>query len=157
MMAADEAVDEAGNASSEASAAQPEANAMDAAAYAAEASRTATGVLQELAHDPLDANTARFYGEALGRALANPPTYAQKVAQMRETEAHLKSTYGEANAAKMVADAMGEVEHLAATSLPKIREWLEESGGGNDPFLIARLAERAVARAKRQALKGIKR
>lgn len=55
--------------------------------------------------------------------------------------------------AETIKLAQQEVEAIAQRT-PAVREWLEQSGMGNDPFLINYLANRARARANRAARRG---
>lgn len=132
-------------------------NELTLAAEAVQASTEAHGALQSLHELPLDAPTATFYSRALDRAMRNPPSDAQKAQQATTTLRDFDSMYGKDGAAKMLADAQAEVSYMEATDVPRIREWLEKTGGGNDPFLIKQLATRYGERMNARAAKGLKR
>ena len=134
------------------------ANELGTAAHAVKTGIEVSGALQSLPELPLDAPTASFYGKAIDAALRRPPVSdAQNAAQATSVRQYMENMHGRDGAAKLIADAQAEVVHLEATAIPNIRELLERTGGGNDPFLIARLAERQVKRAQQRMLKGLKR
>lgn len=133
------------------------ANPLERAAVAVKEATALAGALQELPGDPLDANTATFYSTHLQQALREPaPTPAQLEQGRRENWQALIDQHGEPGAAKLLELAREEVRVLSATN-PKLPAILDRTGAGNSAWLIARLAERAVKRAQRQALKGFKR
>lgn len=136
-------------------AAQP--NELTLAAEAVKASTELAGGLQSLHELPVDAATATVYARTLDKAMRNPPTPEQKQATRESTVRGLTGQYGAEGFQKLIADANSEAEHLAATDLPNIYEWLSRSGGANDPHVVVTLAKRYGERMKTRALRGLKR
>jgi hypothetical protein len=141
--------DEAGDA------AQP--NELTLAAEAVKASTELAGGLQSLHELPVDQNTATVYARTLERAMRNPPTPEQRQATRESTVRGLTAEHGAEGFERLLADANAEAEHLAATDLPNIYDWLSRSGGANDPHVVVTLAKRYGERMKSRALRGLKR
>lgn len=135
--------------------AQP--NELTLAAEAVKASTELAGGLQSLHELPVDQNTATVYARTLERAMRNPPTPEQRQATRESTVRGLTAEHGAEGFERLLADANAEAEHLAATDLPNIYDWLSRSGGANDPHVVVTLAKRYGERMKSRALRGLKR
>lgn len=96
----------------------------------------------------LDVVTARYVWREAQAAMLKPPTSAEIELGAARTMASLARRHGgEAAAAKIVADARSEFER-ARSGIPGLAKMLNETGLGNNEWLIERLALKARARSE---------
>lgn len=94
----------------------------------------------------LDVGTARYIWREAQAAMLKPPTSAEIELGAARTMASLaRRNGGEAAAAKIVADARSEFAR-AKSGIPGLATMLNETGLGNNEWLIERLALKARAR-----------
>ncbi|MGN6728231.1 MAG: hypothetical protein ACTHJG_00135 [Rhodanobacteraceae bacterium] len=119
------------------------------------ASRELAAGLQEAGEIAgLDPRTADHYAKVLRDGLQNPPTEAAKHAAKETTMQQLRHAYGN-KAERMIADARAELEILAQR-LPKLPQWLEVTGAGNDAGIILRLAQSHADRQRARLTKQVR-
>lgn len=104
---------------------------------------------QTLFHEwGLDAVTASHLWRAAQLALAKPLTDGEIQLGAARIKADLVRRHGEEGAKAVIKRAQSEVARVAATR-PEVNDWLNDTGLGNDWWLIERLAARAEIRAAR--------
>ncbi|WP_017460564.1 hypothetical protein [Dyella ginsengisoli] len=105
-----------------------------------------------LAAEQVPPEFGRYLSAQWNRAVVNPPTPEANAAAAERVREQLTRTDPE-HGAETIRLAQQEVAAAAARN-PAVRDWLEQSGMGNDPALIHYLANRARARASRAARRG---
>ena len=104
------------------------------------------------AAEQVPAEVGRYLSTVWNKAAANPPTHEANIAAAERVTAQL-TRMDPQRGAETIRLAQQEVDAIAQRN-PAVRNWLEQSGMGNDPVLINYLANRARARASRAARRG---
>lgn len=105
------------------------------------------------AAEQVPAEVGRYLSTVWNKAAAAGPQTPEANAAAAERVTAQLTRMDPAQGAETIKLAQQEVEAIAKRT-PAVREWLEQSGMGNDPFLINYLANRARARANRAARRG---